>query len=82
MYSLVAVTKCLAWYVKFLSRVFLVLERHELYPDGAVEAWTMALVGLMYNLNPTTLLRDSMDLQAPASPAYGEAVYELWVLLI
>ena len=52
MYYLVAVTKCLAWYAKFLSRVFLVLERHELYPDGAVEAWTMALVGLMYSSTP------------------------------
>ena len=32
--------------------------------------------------NPTTLLRDLMHLQAPASPACGEAVFMLWVSLI
>ena len=68
MYSLVAVIKCLAWYVKFLSRFFLVLERHELYPDGAVEAWTMALVGpsKCRTLQPHDVVT---RLDAPPSPS-------------
>ena len=68
MYSLVAITKCLAWYVNFLSRVFLVLERHELYPDGAVEAWTMALVGpsKCRTLQPHDVVT---PLNAPPSPS-------------
>ena len=37
---------------EFFIKAFSRFERHELYPDGAVETWTMALVGLMYSSTP------------------------------